>query len=162
MSLLGFLYWSSAPGRTATIWAALHGIVLSATRIVGIPCAFAPLLCSIFKKEMPVRQPLAWLQFHARAISLTSISLLGAVGFFLYCQARWGRWDMYLLTQSAGWGIVPDYLAVFRPSSYRWLIPALDNPTEASQMAMTVGGLLFVLDRSGGNSNRDPAPDPVG
>ena len=52
---------------------------------------------------------------------------------------------MYLLTQSAGWGIVPDYAAVFRPSSYRWLIPALDNPTEASQLAMPLGGLLFVV-----------------
>jgi hypothetical protein len=48
-----------------------------------------------------------------------------------------------MLTQSAGWGIVPDYLAVFKPSSYRWLVPALNNPTEASQMSMTLGALLF-------------------
>jgi hypothetical protein len=51
---------------------------------------------------------------------------------------------MYMLTQAAGWGIIPDYLAVFRPSSYRWIIPALNNPTEASQMSMTLGALLFV------------------
>jgi hypothetical protein len=49
-----------------------------------------------------------------------------------------------MLTQAAGWGIVPDYLAVFRPSNYRWLVPALNNPTEASQMSMTLGALLFV------------------
>ena len=48
-----------------------------------------------------------------------------------------------MLTQAAGWGIVPDYLAVFKPSSYRWLVPALNNPTEASQMSMTLGALLF-------------------
>ena len=52
---------------------------------------------------------------------------------------------MYMLTQSAGWGIVPDYMAVFKPSSYRWLWPALNNPTEASQMAMTLGAVLFGL-----------------
>src|SRR6266498_1277701 len=105
MALLGFIYWSSAQGRAAKICAALHGIVMSATRIVG---------------------------------------MLGVLGFFLYCQLRWGRWDMYMLTQAAGWGIVPDYLAVFKPSSYRWLIPALNNPIEASQMSMTLGALLLV------------------
>ena len=46
MSLVGFIYWSSAEGRAAKILAALHGFVMSATRIVGIPCAlfqsFAP------------------------------------------------------------------------------------------------------------------------
>src|SRR5438094_7241050 len=39
--------------------------------------------------------------------------------------------------------IVPVFLAVFKPSSYRWLVPALNNPTEASQMSMTLGALLF-------------------
>ena len=65
--------------------------------------------------------------------------------FFVYCQLRWGRWDLYMLTQAAGWSITPDYLAVFKPSSYRWLLPALNNPTEMSQMSMTIGALLFVV-----------------
>src|SRR2546430_10278442 len=69
---------------------------------------------------------------------------LGAGVFFFYCLLRWGRWDLYMLTQQAGWAIFPDYLAVFKPSSYRWLIPALKNPTEASQMAMTLGALLLL------------------
>jgi hypothetical protein len=63
----------------------------------------------------------------------------------MYCQLRWSRWDIYMLTQSAGWNIEPDYLAVFRPSSYRWLIPALNDPTEVSQMAMTLGGLFLIM-----------------
>src|SRR5256886_9919945 len=49
-----------------------------------------------------------------------------------------------MLTQAAGWGIAPDYLAVFRPSSYRWFVPALNDPTEASQMSMTLGAVLFI------------------
>jgi uncharacterized membrane protein HdeD (DUF308 family) len=69
---------------------------------------------------------------------------MGAGLFFLYCQIRWGHWDMYMLTQYAGWAIDPDYFAVFRPSSYHWLRPALNDPTEASQMAMTLGGLLLL------------------
>jgi hypothetical protein len=39
---------------------------------------------------------------------------------------------------------VPDYLAVFRPESYRWLVPALNDPTEASQLSVTLGALLFL------------------
>src|SRR5947207_13190864 len=47
-------------------------------------------------------------------------------------------------TQVADWAIVPDYLAVFKPGSYRWLVPALNNPTEASQISMRLGGLLLI------------------
>jgi hypothetical protein len=50
---------------------------------------------------------------------------------------------MYMLTQAAGWNIEPDYLAVFRLSSYRWLLPQLHDPTQMSQMSMTVGALLL-------------------
>jgi hypothetical protein len=75
---------------------------------------------------------------------MTLVASFGAVGFFTYSQLRWGHWDIYMLTQAAGWGIVPDYLAVFKPSSYRWFVPALNDPTEASQLSMTLGAVLFV------------------
>ena len=71
-------------------------------------------------------------------------AIFGAIFFFIYCQWRWGRWDMYMLTQSAGWNIEPDYLAVFRPSNYRWLLPVLNDPTQMSQMSMTFGALLLI------------------
>src|SRR5438477_9614507 len=48
MALIGFIYWSSSEGRAAKIWAALHGILMSATRIVGVPCAAFPLVRKIF------------------------------------------------------------------------------------------------------------------
>src|SRR5882762_2899008 len=49
MALVGFIYWSGAEGRAAKILAALHGIVMSATRVVGIPCAAYPVVRDIFK-----------------------------------------------------------------------------------------------------------------
>lgn len=145
MTLLGFIYWSGAQGRTAKSFAALHGIVMSATRIVGIACAAFPVVSAVCAKgRQALREPRAWFRQYGPAIGLMIAATLGALGFFLYCQLRWGRWDIYMLTQAAGWGIFPDYLAVLRPSSYRWLIPALNNPIEASQMSMTLGALLFV------------------
>lgn len=139
MALLGFVYWSTSESRRAKVWAALHGILMSATRIVGIPCAMFAIVYSVMTKGLrPMRQ-------HLPAVTLSILATSGAGLFFIYAQLRWGHWDMYMLTQSAGWGIVPDYLAVFKPSSYHWLVPALNNPTEASQMAMTLGGVMFLI-----------------
>src|SRR6266496_253191 len=144
MALLGFIYWSTTEGWAAKFWAGVHGIVMSATRIVGIVCAAFPIVRSVFQGgwrglvEAPKR-----LREYSSAIGMTVVAACGGIAFFVYSQLRWGHWDIYMLTQAAGWGIVPDYLAVFKPSSYRWLVPALNNPTEASQISMTLGALLF-------------------
>ncbi len=146
MGLFGFMFWSTAEGRAARALAVLHGSLMSATRIVGIPCAAYPVVQAFFRngwrRVMDVR---SWGRRYGTAVGLMAGAMLGALAFFFYCQLRWGRWDLYMLTQHSGWGIVPDYLAVFRPASYRWLIPALNNPTEASQMTMTMGGLVLLL-----------------
>src|SRR5881398_878325 len=145
MALLGFIYWSTAQGRYAKFWAAIHGIVMSATRIVGIVCAAFPLVRSVFQTGWRrLIEPRPWFRKEKPAIAMTLVASFGAIGFFTYSQLRWGHWDIYMLTQAAGWGIAPDYLAVFRPSSYRWFVPALNDPTEASQMSMTLGAVLFI------------------
>lgn len=146
MTLIGFMYWSGAEGRAAKVLAAVHGILMSATRIVGIPCAAYPVVRDFFKKGWSsLREPRGWIRNYGGAIITTFLAILGAISFFIYCQCRWGRWDMYMLTQTAGWNIEPDYLAVFRPSSYHWLLPQLNDPTQMSQMSMTIGALLLVV-----------------
>ncbi|MGB9474614.1 MAG: hypothetical protein WCE87_06030 [Candidatus Udaeobacter sp.] len=144
MALFGFIYWSSAAGRSAKVLAIAHGILMSATRIVGIVCAAFPLVRSVFQTGWhSLLEPRRWWRKEKPAIFTTLVASFGAVGFFTYSQLRWGHWDIYMLTQAAGWGIVPDYLAVFKPASYRWFVPALDDPTQASQMSMTLGAVLF-------------------
>ncbi len=146
MALLGFVYWTTADGGRAKVWAALHGILMSATRIVGIPCAMFPVAQSLVTSGFRgLRRPVSFVRQHLPAIILSILATFGAGLFFLYGQLRWGHWNIYLLTQSAGWGITPDYLAVFKPASYRWLIPALNNPTQGSQMAMTLGGVMLII-----------------
>ena len=145
MALFGFMYWSTAEGRTAKFLAALHGILMSATRIVGILCSTFPIVQAIFKNGgRGLTKIRSWAGRFTPAILLAGAAMLGAVSFFFYCLVRWGRWDLYLLTQRSGWAIIPDYLAVFKGASYRWLVPALDNPTEASQLTMTLGGVTLV------------------
>src|SRR4051812_8461742 len=146
MGLFGFMYWSTAEGRAAKALAVLHGFLMSATRIVGIPCAAFPVVRAVFRDGWQgVVDVRSWWRRYGTAVALMIGATLGAGAYFFYCQLRWGRWDLYMLTQQSGWAIKPDYLAVFKPSSYRWLIPALNNPTEASQMTMTLGGLVLLL-----------------
>jgi hypothetical protein len=144
MALLGFIYWSTAEGRTARVLAATHGVVMSATRIVGIVCAAFPLVRSVCQTGWRgLLKPRKWLRENRAAAGLTFVAACGGIAFFVLCQLRWGRWDLYMLTQAAGWNIVPDYLAVFKPESYRWLVPALNDPTEMSQLSMTLGAVLL-------------------
>jgi hypothetical protein len=145
MALVGFIYWSSAEGRVAKIFAAFHGIVMSATRIVGILCAAFPIVRDVFNKGWTaLRNPHNWFRSYGGAVIAMIVAIFGAIAFFVYCQWRWGCWDMYMLTQTAGWNIEPDYLAVFRPSNYRWIFPKLNDPTQMSQMSMTFGAILLV------------------
>src|SRR5438876_10435966 len=76
MALLGFIYWSTAEGRSAKIWAAGHGIVMSAARIVGIVCAFFPVVRSFFQSGWRgLLEPWRWLRQHGPAIAITLVAM---------------------------------------------------------------------------------------
>jgi hypothetical protein len=146
MALFGFMYWSTSTGRVAKLLALLHGVTMSATRIVGIPCAAFPAVVALAGNGFAgLRDVRSWFRRYAGAVLLTAGATLGAGAFFFYCLFRWGRWDMYMLTQEAGWAIEPDYLAVFKPSSYRWHIPQLNDPVTVSQLTMSLTAVLFVV-----------------
>ena len=112
---LGFFYWSAVRGPGGWLLAALHGTVMTATRIVGLPLAACPLLLTL--------AALPWDQWRWREVVRTGLlcgaASLGAGLFFAFCQGQYGRWDAYLYAQAAGWGVKPDYLALFKASAYR-------------------------------------------
>ena len=144
MTLVGFIYWSSAEGRGAKVLAAVHGFTMSATRIVGIPCALFPVVRAVFTNgRSGVRDVRSWVRRYGPPIALSFAAMLGAIAFFIYCQLRWSRWNMYMLTQEAGWAIKPDYLALFKPGSYRWLVPPLNDPRLASQLTTSLALVMF-------------------
>ncbi|MGY2751867.1 hypothetical protein ACVW0Q_000221 [Thermostichus sp. MS-CIW-21] len=104
-SLLGFFYWSmdlNAPWPA--FLAGIHGLVMSATRIVGLPVALVPLL--------RLSHPWFW------TASAVVLALLGGLGFFLSCQLRFGCWDLYLEMQRYFGPSSFDYLAIIRPRTY--------------------------------------------
>lgn len=113
-SLLGFFYWSmdlNAPWPA--FLAGIHGFAMSATRIVGLPVALVPLL----------RLSRRWF-WTAGAVVL---ALLGGLSFFLYCQLRFGRWDLYMEMQRYFTGVQANYQALFQAHTYvlspeRWQV----------------------------------------
>jgi hypothetical protein len=116
-SLLGFFYWSmDLNSLRAALLAGAHGLAMSATRIVGLPVALLPLL----RLGEGSRR---WFWTAGAAV----LALLGGLGFCLYCQLRFGRWDLYIEMQRYFTGVQANYQALFQASTYvlspeRWQV----------------------------------------
>ncbi len=148
--LLGFLFWSARGGRLGAGLAVLHGVGMTGTRIAGAPAAFAPALRAWAERARGAGR-LAWLREGlsapvSRALVLGLVALAGMLAFFTYCHLRWGHWDFYMMTQEAGWGVRPDYLALLKPGAYvRWF-PDWDRAPLFGQFLVTatVAGYLAI------------------
>lgn len=141
---LGFLYWSGVRSRAAWVLAALHGVVMTATRTVGLPLAAAPLLLALAAVPWGAG---GWRDV-VRAGLLCGTASLGGLLFFAFCQYQYGRWDAYLYAQAAGWGVSPDYLVLLKPAAYRpgcavFLDDGTVNPNALSRLAVPLTVLLF-------------------
>lgn len=86
-----------------------------------------------------------WLGRLRGPVLVMLLSTFGGLAFFAWCQMRWGRWDLYMLTQEAGWAIDADYFAVFRPGNYHFSLPSIHDPTRASQVTSALAGVTFVV-----------------
>ncbi len=113
-SLLGFLYWSVyADSPPLMVVTGIHGLVMSATRIVGLPVALLPAInLWIPSKQGSRTSRVIW---SGAAIFL---GLLGGLSFFLYCQVHFGRWDLYLEMQRYFTGVKANYQAIFQARTY--------------------------------------------
>jgi len=139
MALLGFLYWSTE--QDSWLLAAKHGFLMTATRIVGLPLSVAPLLQLLTYSSERRRQKIISL------FLLAGVASLGGILFFTFCAGEYGAWDLYMQTQRNCFRVAPDYLAVFRPSSYRVFLPEpfeeLVHPNDLSRLAVSFTIALF-------------------
>jgi hypothetical protein len=146
MALLGFLYWSKSPRFSSWILAALHGFVMTATRIVGLPLVLYPLFhfwtLSAASRSGNFNQQL---QKNSRYLLLWGISSLGGILFFIFCYLKFGYWNLYMQTQLIGWGVKPDYLAILNPKSYLTFIQAQGLSTFISSISVPATMVLFLI-----------------
>jgi hypothetical protein len=123
MALLGYVYWSERARskesvcRIAAALAALHGFIMSATRIVGIPLAGYPavrtLVFSLLTQNVSGRTL-------GKDFLLSAVAAAGGFAFLVFCQLQFGQWNLYFETQRIGWGLGADYLFPLHLLSYRW------------------------------------------
>jgi hypothetical protein len=144
MSLLGFIYWSEQECAAGRVLAALHGFVLSATRIVGLPVVVYPVLHAWLNPPRGAPAPRGLVRRLAAALAVAAAAALGGGLFLLYCQCLFGYWDLYMRTQHLGWNVRPDYFVFFHEDAYRWAWPqwkyGFYEPTWFSHMT----ALLFL------------------
>ena len=127
--LLGFLYWTAAPGWPRGLLAGAHGMIMTGTRMVGVPLVIVPWLSALVEPE-PFPAPSSGERRRrrgARGLVVGALASLGAAAFFAYCHFALGRWDLYQWTAEQGWGIRTDYLAVF---SWKLFALGLPKPEE--------------------------------
>jgi hypothetical protein len=126
MATLGFFYWASSGSRLGLVLAAVHGFVMTSTRLVGAPLVVVPILQHLLEGmpgETIGRRVRRLLPLTAAA----GFAACGAILFFVYCRWRFGRWDVYMLTERAGWGVYADYWAFFRRRTYHLRWPRLEH-----------------------------------
>jgi len=156
MSLLGLLFWSEREDFASWLLAATHGFVMTSTRIVGLPLAFTPFLLFALKLTQQLVVKDAGQKKELKLSKGLELAFLGAIAcmggflFFVYCDWRFGQWDLYMQTQRSGWGIKPDYLAVFEPNIYRVFLPkegvdGFVDPHDLSRLAVPLTAGLFGL-----------------
>ncbi|MGD9723096.1 MAG: hypothetical protein AB7O59_17005 [Pirellulales bacterium] len=123
LGVCGYLYWIAAERRGSTAWAVAQGMIMTGTRIAGLPLAFCPLLAALVGNGAPADdtsfssgQGRGRQQF--RLVLVAAAASLGGLAFFAYCQWRFGAWDLYLQAQRIGWQVSPNYLWWLEPTSY--------------------------------------------
>jgi hypothetical protein len=149
MALLGFFYWTDADTRWGWPLAALHGFVMTATRIVGLPLVLYPLLrlwLNRARSADPSGQRGEWGVAAGLVVALTAS--LGGLLFFAYCQARFGQWDLYARSQEWGWSVRPNYLAFLSGKLFHFhlrLDRDFGDPEALSRLTVPATLLVFAV-----------------
>lgn len=122
-AMIGFLLWSERRGAPSWALAALHGVVMTGTRIVGVCVAVVPAIRSAIVPPLPWPDVRIWLKsFKNRwaPLLLAGVACVGLLAFVAYCHICFGSWSVYERVQSTGWhhGKSADFLAIFKPETY--------------------------------------------
>ncbi len=144
-SMMGFVYWSECKKKrvASTPIAALHGFVMSATRIVAFAPAAYPFFLELRRADL--KSPLSALLRLKREIFLGAAGISGAVLFFSYCQFHFGRWNLYFELEQIGWGNERRWFAIFNPLSYvpRFFFENSWDSLNRLAVTWTAGHLIF-------------------
>jgi hypothetical protein len=145
MSLLGFLYWAESPRQAAAPLAALHGLLMTATRVVGVPLVIAPVIHALLTRDGSTTTV-------RRVVNVVLSAVAAGLGcslFFGFCWWQFGQWDLYMKTEAVGWDVHADYLGLFSWRIFHIGWPHQSqgyiDPEYLSRLCVPVGLLVFVV-----------------
>jgi|GEM_PF-1884986 len=120
LGMLRFTLRLSDRPRLFFLLAAFHGFLMAGSRLVGLLVCLYPLFHGVLYlwrvRGITVRGLLPY-------AGISAISALAPILFFAYCQARFGYWDLYFITQKFGWGAQFDFFLPYFPGEYFREIP---------------------------------------
>jgi hypothetical protein len=157
-SLLLFILRSSSR-NSAGLWSSgFAGFAMSSARIIGIPAAGFPVFH--YLSNQLIRRKSLTLKGLGSPLLISILALIGAVSFLVYCQIRFGHYNLYMETQKIGWGIIPDYGAIWKWGNFRYKFPMDRFATRMSGIAfltlLELEVLLYILFKSGDFRKRVP------
>ncbi len=98
-SVAGYLYWITRKANFS-IMAIAHGIIMTGTKIFGIPMVVLPVITSLMRKKSALVK---------KQMVTALFALTGVANFLLFCQISFGHWNLYFAVQEASWNINPQY-----------------------------------------------------
>jgi hypothetical protein len=146
-NMLGMIYWygeSKRPDLSKrsqlffVTLSALHGMWMTATRLVGLPLALYPLLVesvAALRRKKP-----QWLN----GLLVATVTPLGGLLYFAYLDFAFGRWDYYFFIQKSGWFLQSDLKSIFQFSAYFQNAWAYDL-VHIADVAIVLGMTTYLL-----------------
>jgi hypothetical protein len=124
-AVLGFLFWwPDGPRRLSAPLAALHGLVMTATRLVGLPLVVYPLFQAWLNRPRAGAAGAGRPQWSAFVpLAVGAAAGLGLLLYFAYLQFRLGAWDLFLKSAFVERALRPDYLCLFTRRAFQVRFP---------------------------------------
>jgi hypothetical protein len=142
MMFAGFVYWADKTRTRSGVAAAAHGLVMTATRLVGLPLALYPVCRAYFKHHDQESRPLG------QSLLVAGAAALGAFAYFAYCSWCFADWDVYGKAEAAGWSVQPNYLALLSTQMFHIGWPSLRetavDPEYLSRLSVPVAVAWFL------------------
>jgi hypothetical protein len=109
---------------------------MGATRLIGASALPYPILRLWNKKD----NKFVFKKFPYWAIFVSFFTFLGCISYFIYCQIKFGRWDLYMISSRIGWGVAHNPFDFFKPWNY---IPHFFFENTEMSLDRSIGPLIL-------------------
>ena len=131
------------------VLAGLSGLVMTGTRILGVPVLIAPLLANIWvhfpgvKAFFCLKQIRSDLKTNAPFLGVVLAGSLGCLAFLIYCAVYLGSWHLYFDVERIYWAGTADPLFLFKVPT--WMPPPLGYALDWAGPLPNAYGSLFIF-----------------